>query len=62
MAKGQKAGNIAAQDLQFGTSTDMLQEFLDDLYYPGYTEELHNTNPNGYTQELNQFSQTYNVR
>lgn len=40
---------------------EIFQEYLDGLFYEGYTIELSRVNPEGYKHELIQFRKNYKV-
>lgn len=39
---------------------EVFTEYLDSIYYEGYTEQLASDNPQAFTFELNQFFDNYN--
>lgn len=40
---------------------ELFKQYLDEIYWEGYTEELAKTNPSAYNFEQKQFSNNYNL-
>ena len=56
--KMQRKNKEQSLNLEQQASSDFTS-FLDSIFYDGYAEELASTNPQAFTEELNQFFDDY---